>query len=748
MKILFKLIVILSWLPMAGQVFINEIQSSNHTGITDEDGDYEDWIEIYNSDTVAVNIGEWYLSDKDNQQLRWQFPQSVIIPPRGFLLVWASGKDRATNGVYHTNFSISSDGEPIILSNADGNQVDRFPPAKLTPDRSFGRIPDGGERIETFHTPTPGASNISGEKVFLLFDKKQGYHPSEFDLQIISTGFGEIRYTLDGTTPTHESPIYNSVFKISSRQGTPNDISQIRTANKPLWHPPMGEIPKIWVIRAQPFSGDQAIGDEIIGSFWTGHHDPEIMKIPIVSLVTDPHNLFDYQDGIYVPGVDKDSLDFGNYWRRGMRTEKPAHFAYFDSTGSLELSQNIGLRINGGGSRRLAQKSLRLYARNAYGKSTFDYPFFPERDHSSYRRVLLNALQGDYIKTLFTDELTTNLIKPLGIEYLAFRPVLVFVNGEYWALHFLKERRDQHYFSSISGLHPDSIHHLFRNAEINSGSNSHYWNMLNFIKNADPEEDGLLDRIREFMDVENYIDYQVFQLYMVNYDWPHNNIDFWRPDTTGGRWRWIFYDLDAGMRKYAEDNISEYFRPYDPSKDKHEWPFALLRSLLKIPEFRHQFVNRFYALLETHLSTDNIIRELEKIQGEVEPYIEDYIYRWRIPRSTTEWKANLSIIRTFATLRPMEIHDLLQRNHSGTFLLQPNPAKDILNIQFSNVLTEKPKVRLIDVMGREISIEGSVFSDEADKLSINISHIASGNYLIMITHGGFHFTRRFVKINP
>ncbi len=189
---------------MLGQIHINEFQSSNQTGIQDEDGDFEDWIEIHNSSANTISLGNWFISDNDRNIRKWQLPPNASIPPGGFLLIWASGKNRQQS--LHTNFKISSSGEPLLLSNADGNLIDRIDAIQLSPDQSFGRVPDGGGLLERFHTPTPGTSNlidgVAPIAVNLIFSHEDGYYDDPFSLQIHASNVAEIRYTLDGSDPT------------------------------------------------------------------------------------------------------------------------------------------------------------------------------------------------------------------------------------------------------------------------------------------------------------------------------------------------------------------------------------------------------------------------------------------------------------------------------------------------------------------------------------------------------------------
>ena len=735
---------------MLGQIHINEFQSSNQTGIQDEDGDFEDWIEIHNSSANTISLGNWFISDNDRNIRKWQLPPNVSIPPGGFLLIWASGKNRQQS--LHTNFKISSSGEPLLLSNADGNLIDRIDAIQLSPDQSFGRVPDGGGLLERFHTPTPGTSNlidgVAPIAVNLIFSHEDGYYDDPFSLQIHASNVAEIRYTLDGSDPDTSGTTYTQPIEVTSRIGDPNTISEIRSGVDHHWLPPLGEVPKIVVIRAKPYANNKPCGEEIWGSWWTGHHNPQNLKNEIVSLQTHPFYFFNYHHGIYIPGVDWDSLQTENSWRRGRENEVPALVSYFDSTGVKQIHQAAGARVHGGATRRAGQKTLRLYARNEYGNDLFNYPFFPERDHADYRRLLLQTTYGDFAKSIMKDELTTRIVNPLGLEVLNFKPVLVFLNGEYWALHFLKERRDEHYLSGLSGVPSEHIDFLNNNQRVAHGSADHYAQTLAFIDNSDPEEPELLSKIDERIDVNNYIDYQICQIFFANSDWPDNNIDYWRPDTIGGRWRWIFYDLDASMRLYELDNLSWYFNEFDPLVEEQQWPRHLLRSMMRIPEFKNRFLVRFEELMAGPLSTENMMREIEKLKNEIEPFVSDYIYRWRIPRSKTEWEDNISILTTFAMRRPAFMKQLLNENLGSSLSAYPNPTKDFINIRKrigSFHEQDIQEVFIQDLQGKKLPFKHQFIEGE---LQLEVSSLPAGSYILRITMNNRYHSIPVVVVKP
>ncbi len=744
-------VLLLSYFGASGQIYINEFLASNHSGVVDFQGDHEDWIEIYNASNIPISLGGWYLSDRTSDLNLWKLPDTLTIAPSGFIMVWASGKDTVVGSELHSNFKISREGEPLYLSNSDGNLIDHIPPVALSADMSYGRLPDGGDDLHVFFRPTPGKSNqingVSPVTRRLSFSHPQGHHPQAFDLSIRSDDTNVIiYYSLDGRPPDTNANRYNGSIRIDDRAGVPNNISEIRSGVGDFWEPPQGEVPKIFAIRAKPYCDGKPCGREINGSFWTGHHNPEDVQIPIVSVIIDPYYMFDEEEGMYVPGVDFEQTGFDNSYRRGREYERPAAFTYFDSTGQIGVHQQVGVRINGGITRRAGQKSLRLYARSAYGPNNFDYPFFADRPHSNYRRILLNTPMGDWTKTVFKDELTTNIVKPLGLDYQAFRPVLVFLNGEYWALHFLKERRDRHYLAALSDIDESKIERLTNNMRINEGSRTHFQDMLNVLNQTPKDDPAYVDKIASYIDLNNFIDYHIVQIYLANYDWPHNNHEYWRPNTTDGKWRWIFYDLDAAMRNYWEDNFKHYTQPFNETgiDPQREWATHILRSLLENKDFKKQFQDRFFTLMQTTLSAENLLSEIDKITKEIAPFIPDYTRRWQIPRSTYEWRENITILENFSVKRPGEMMRILKQTLGNPFDVYPNPGTDV-HLAFQRTIDEAAihSLSFNDMNGRTITPKYQLIDN---KIIPDVSNLAVGQYVIQLNYNGQIFRAVWVKI--
>lgn len=574
---------------------INEFVASNGSGLADEDGDHEDWLEILNLGEEPVGLHGFGLSDDDERPGRWVFPD-VTIGPGAFLVVWASGKDRAEpNSPLHTNFSIAAAGEPLLLTDPTGEIVDLVDPVALPRDVSHGRKPDGSNDWRYFTEPTPGASNTTTGYTERMpppiFSHRAGFHTSPFQLEIRAADpEARIIYTLDGSepleenlggraylhkqsypqegddppTPFHQGTLRTRVLdgplEIGSRADAPNHLSLISTTFHPKdIYVPQSPVFKGTTVRARVVKEGALPGDVVTRTYFVDPRGRERYHLPVIAITTSEDNLFEYETGIYTAGAVYDvwrsenpesELSGGspaNYHQRGREWERPAHFELFEAGSNEGVSQAMGLRIHGGWSRHFPQKSLRLYARPGYsGEDTLDYPLLPGLKGletggpvESFTRFILRSGGNDYHMTRIRDPFLQEVIRPLGLDQQGYRPAVHFINGEYWGLIAIRERIDRYFIASHHGIDPGEV------VILNSyGSDGMYtleegpphvrqeWlGLQEYIEQNDMADPLRFAFVEERLDVGNFIDYQAAQIYIKNTDWPANNTRFWRKAT-------------------------------------------------------------------------------------------------------------------------------------------------------------------------------------------------------------------------
>jgi len=488
-------------------------------------------------------------------------------------------------------------------------------------------------------------------------------------------------YTLDGSLPTPASPVYHAPLVLLPRQGQPAPLSAIRTnpADSPgewRWSPPDGPVALATVVRIQRYAGDTPVGPSQARTWLIGQKP---YTLPVLSLATDAANFFDAERGIYVPGLThqanpswESAWGTGNYMQDGKEWERPVHVEWFDETGAPVLAQNAGVRIHGSGSAALPQKSLRLYAKEDYGPETFQAAFFPGHPLDAFKRLIVRTSGQDQLWTKLRDCTLQGLLRDTtSLALQACQPTVMFLDGEYWGLHELRERYDEYYLAGHHGLDRKKVVILEGLGELDTGEEDDvepYRELLAFVKAHDLSVPAHLAHVEARVDVDDFIDYQVAQLYFDNTDWPHNNVKFWRyrggtagasPATADGRWRWLVYDLDtAAMDGPEADSLARVLTGASLPEDS----VVLLRGLLRSPAFKERFLARFGWHLEHTFAPERVLAALDRAADRLAPELPEHIARWGSPRSLEQWHLDMERLRDFARRRP----DILRRQLEAT----------------------------------------------------------------------------------
>jgi CotH kinase protein/Lamin Tail Domain/Fn3 associated len=674
-KILVSLIAIiflLSPFQLESKVVINEVMSDNETTIKDKYDNYSDWIELYNDSSLPVDISGFALSDEIKEPSKWII-ENMSMVGNSYLLIFASGESSKDRNEPHTNFKISSDGEPILLYNSSGELISSFPPIELEDDESYGRLPDGSDNIQILSRATPGYSNIGQYPV--LFSHNNGYYLEPFELILRTEGMGQIHYTLDGSDPTIESAIYDSNIPINYKYQQANVVSEIPTTpidgqklTHKRWESPNVVIEKATILRCAIFSEGKLISKIHTSTFFVDSNIYDKYKMPIISIVTDQDSLFGYERGIYVPGINYDKNDHlwtGNYHQRGEDWERQVYIEYFDREGKIGFSQDCGLRINGQSTRHAAQKSLRLYARNEYGKNTFDYQLMPQSPKNEYKRFLLRSTMGEWsTQTMIADMVAHDASFNLDVEGQNFRPVVVFINGEYWGIHIIRDRLDKWHLAYKYEVDKDDIDIIagHANMDCKSGTPEKYIELLEFIDMNSLNTPKYYEVVKNAIDIENFIDYYITVMFFENYDWPENNMSWFCTNTPNSKWRWLLYDLDASFM-HSQSNMFYHATAKDPDV---EWPNPpestfLFRNLLKNSEFRKQFISRYAEILKKEFRKDSVLARIDSLKSILEPEVQRHVDRWNSPESFDAWSENIQAkLVEFTEERPCMIEEQIK----------------------------------------------------------------------------------------
>jgi hypothetical protein len=513
------------------------------------------------------------------------------------------------------------------------------------------------------HLPTPQCSAAGG------------FYTNAFAVSLHSPNENDtIYYTLDGTPPSLASAIYTKPLLITNRTADENNLSLIPTS--PRWKPPIGDVFKGTVVRAI-VSVNHKKSMELIRTFFVDEKGATRYTLPVVALTVKPDDLFGYKNGIYVPGRNYEDKDYyirknipldlpwwqypSNYLKRGGNSERPVHIEFYEQGGNLGFESDAGVRINGNATRGFSQKSLRICFNEKYGMQTLNYKLFPNYSLTQFNSIILRNSGNDWNKTMFRDAFMQSLLANAKLDIQQYRPAIVFINGEYWGVHNIRERFDENYIANKYKLPTDSISILELSGQLVAGDKRNeqaFAELLKYAEKNDLAEKRNYDYVTSKMDMESFTDFIIANVYFCNSDWPNNNVKFWRyqaKENSGdlaardGRWRWMLYDTDWGFG-YNSSSLPTTNLLHKATSTGSVG--ILFSSLLKNPEFVKAFLQRFQYHLNTTFYTPAVLQKIDRFEAAIQVEMQEHINRWRVIDSYELWLSNIGVMRDFAQKRP------------------------------------------------------------------------------------------------
>ena len=563
------------------------------------------------------------------------------------------------------SFSLRASGDKVYLLKG-AKIIDSISWKNLPVDVSIGRSQTDNVASYYFEKTTPGAAN--GTEMFTAktldkpkFEYPAGVYRKKFMLNVYSSDTkAELHYTIDGSVPTKDSPRLTEALEI--RKNTNIRVRAFR----------IGYLPSEVATASYIFSIDRGL--------------------PIASLTVVYDDFFDYNTGIYAtgPNASKEEPYYGaNYWQDW---ERPVHLDYFDESGSCVVSQDLGCKIGGNWSRAHPQKTLKLYARDQYGKDEIEYRFFKDKPVSSFHMILLRNSGNDFNNTQMRDGTISELAKEMDIDRQAYQPAIVFINGEYYGIQNVREKQNEHYVAENYGYDKDDIDVVKNGWELKNGSDDYYWEMRDFIEDNDMSSSSNYEKAKQMLDIPSYIDYYVLETYIVNEDWPSNNFGCWHSNSPNTPWRYFLFDCDFGLGIWKlEEKVNKNMLEFCTATNSDNYAntpdaTALLRSLMKSPDFRRDYMNATADRLNTTLSATNVVHVMDSVYSLISREMPKHVERWGF-----NWQeSNLSKMREFGERR-----EAIMRKHTEEFFSTNGSYKLTLNISESG--SGKIHLNTIDV---------------------------------------------------
>ena len=616
-------------------IVITEFLAANHTGLVDEDGDYSDWIEIYNSGSQPINLAGWSLTDDPTQSEKWAFP-NITLGSQTYLLIFASGKDRRPSqpGLeLHTNFKLDQQGDFLGLYNVfagrfiDVASVAGPPPAKASlaekfpeqfPDISYGRYGDEPGILAHdlpfgyLDRPTPGQPNAEtllwiGLVGPVNFSSERGFYEEPFTLALTTdTPGATIHYTTDGSPPTEtHGAVYTTPIAIDT-------TTLIRvTAFKPGFRPAPVEthtyifpddvllqpkapphFPRSWGgYKGAPVTADYEMDPEVINDpRYKALVEDALKSIPTLSLVTDMRSFHDL---------------YANPKRKGRAWERPASVEFIQpGKAGSGFQIDAGLRTQGelGRAEYMPKHAFRLFFRREYGAAKLEYPLFPTSPVKAFDTLVLrsgvNRSYAGYPEREDEIRLTTytrdEWLRASQIEMSGLGSHGIFVhlylNGLYWGLYNVVERPDEAFMSSYFGGAKDDWQ-VVSHAESAGELEGRFKTLHDMVAEGQLDDPARYARISSSLDIPRFIDYLILNWYVGNLDWAFNNWYAGVRNPAGP----VNYFVWDGERTWFDG--AEIFMDMDEYKGRPNLVRPLFEALLTNPDFRVEFADRMHRHL-------------------------------------------------------------------------------------------------------------------------------------------------------
>jgi hypothetical protein len=655
--ILVVLAMVLIGTSLIGQnVSINEFMAVNKSILQDEDGDYSDWIELYNSGTANVSLKGWYLTDDKNLPSKWIFPD-IAIPAKNYLIVYASGKDKSTSEL-HANFKLSGDGEYLALMNPGANQIiSEYEPEYPVQyaDISYGSF---NSDIMYFANATPGAENV--RSLFLvppIFTVQHGFYEKAFDLELIkSSDEIEIYYTLDASTPSNTNgTLYSTPINIATTTviravsyNSTNGLSTTVTSSyifaedvksqsndqpgyPTTWLTPIhgtddyDRIPANYDMKAD-FINTSEVSDVLTES---------LKSLPVISIVTDIDNLFSESTdpdlgGIYTYNGEPDGPTINLEYHLGRGWKRAASVEYFNSDeldGSLDFQANCAIKIHGGATRTRAKTekhSFKIGFKSEYGPSKLEEKVFGKGSPKKYDWLILRGGFAPRLGLQVKDPWAKLTMRDMG-QYASYNKfVHVFINGLYWGMYNLSERMDENCMRDNLGGSADDYDIVKDYYEVEAGDTRAWDKLVAYAKdeiddpanyqyllgnNSDGTPNAAYDKL---LNDENLLDYMIMNIYAGTGDWDHHNWAAARRKTNSEGFHFLTWDAEGVFKDVSVGDIV--------NKSKDNRPTGVFADLLMNEQFKNKFIGKvnMHFFEEGALTPQPCLERYEKILGAID----------------------------------------------------------------------------------------------------------------------------------
>lgn len=567
-----------------GSLAISEVMPSNDRYYRQNDGKYYDWVELVNNSDQAIDISNYFLSDDPANPQKFQLPQRNLEPGER-VIVLCVGSAELTGNAIKAPFTLSREESWLYVSSADGFS-DFIRIYDVPYQGSVGRA-DGESGTWYFTSPTPGSKNSTGVASISPTPTvltAQGIYNDIESLTVELSGEGEIHYTLDGSFPGKSDKLYTGPLTLSQTT----------------------------VVRFASFVDGSLPSDVVTASYIINENH----TMPVLSIAVEPSE-FSGDGGIYKNYKEDREI-------RGC-------FSMFEDGGSFTI--DCGVKMYGHTALQLPKKNLKVNFRGKYGEDVLSYPVFGEDGPAIFDSLCLRAGQ-DNPQAIIRDELFSSLCADYSDHVLIqkSRYCIVYVNGNYYGIYALKEAFGEVYYSQNMGVSEASVTVVQAPVQYRS----EIFSLMSFCASKDMTDPANYDYLSQHIDMDSLVDWMIIQGYSANGD-VQQNLRYFRSTENGNRWQYALYDLDWAF----------YFHvPFANMFSDTVWQHKMMtKNIIKSPQFREKFLKRLSELMETTLSTENVVNRINELEAVLDPEVRRDRARWGY--NYNGWKKEIQRMRSF-----------------------------------------------------------------------------------------------------
>lgn len=593
---------------LPADLIISELMTANKSYLKGSYATTCDWIEVYNNSDSELNLADYHLSDDAGKLGKYQMPDITLQPGEYRVIFLSTDSLNLLKGYSILPFALSSDGDQLYLSR-EGVIVDYVHIPEVPVDFAYGR-PAGSATYSLLASVTAGKANASAVEMSAapIVETAQGVYDDVENVVVVLSGAGNIYYTTNCTKPDASDNLYTGPITL-----TKTTVLRVMCQEE-------GKLPS-----------------EVIDLTYIIN---EYSALPSVSVVAEPADLWSNERGIYVdgPNIGDEPPYYGaNYW---YDWERETTLSLFELDGN-GFSIKCGVKIFGGFTRSVKKKSLAFFFRDTYGASELTYPVFGEDSLDSYESIILRTSGQDAFMGRMRDVVLTSLMgEYTDVPVQDYKPVVVYLNGEYWGLHYIREKLNENYVAGHYNVPAESVTVV----EFAGWDNYEYRQLVTFVLRNNMAIQKNYDYVCSKIDVDNYIDLYIAQIWNANQD--NGNVKFFRIDD--GKWTWFFYDTDFALRDVDWNNVNKNLTTVGLNQsDIIARTFAA--KMLAHPEFKDKFLRRMAWQMNTIWTEENVLNRISEIENTILPVMERECERWDVYYG--DWRYHINQMQDFAKNR-------------------------------------------------------------------------------------------------